>query len=74
MLDLSAAFDTIDHSTFFSRLSVNFGISGTVLKWFSSYLTDRFHSVLQEGNYWSDFTLMYGVPQDSVLGPVLFTL
>ena len=42
---------------------VNFGISGTALTWFSSYLTDRFQSVLIDGNYPSDFNLMYGVPQ-----------
>ena len=74
MLDLSAAFDTIDHSTLLNRLSVNFGISGTALTLFSSYLTERSQSVLIEGNYSSDFNLMYGVPQGSVLGPILFTM
>ena len=65
MLDLSAAFDTIDNSTLLNRLSVNFGLSGTALTWFSSYLTDRFQLVLIDGNYSSDFNLMYGVPQGS---------
>ena len=74
MLDLSAAFDTIDHSTLLNRLSVNFGISGTALTWFSYYLTDRSQSVILVGNYSSDFNLMYGVPQGSVLGPVLLTM
>ena len=68
MLDLSAAFDTIDHSTLLNRLSVSFGISGTVLTEFSSYLTDRFHSVLIDGYYASDFYLMYGVPGRFSLG------
>ena len=58
MLDLSAAFYTIDRSTLLNRLSVHFGISGTVLTWLSSYLTDRFQSVLIEGNYSSDLNLM----------------
>ena len=74
MLDLSAAFDTIDHSILLNRLSVNFGISGMALTWFTSYLTERSQSVYVEGNYSSDFKLMYGVPQGSVLGPVLFTM
>ena len=67
MLDLSAAFDTIYHSTLLNRQFVNFDISGTALTWFSSYLTDRFQSVLIDGNYSSDLNLMYGLPQGSVL-------
>ena len=74
MLDLSAVFATVDDCTLLNRLSVNFGISGRSLMWFSSYLTDRFQSVLVEGNCSSDFNLMYGVPQGSVVGPVLFTM
>ena len=74
ILDLSAVFDTIDHSTLLKRLSVNFGISRTALTWFLSYLTDRCQSVLIDGNYSSDFNLMYGVPEGSVVGPVLFKM
>ena len=43
--DLSAAFDNIDHSTLLSCLHIWFGVGGSVLKWFTSYLTDRYQSI-----------------------------
>ena len=66
--DLSAAFDTIDHATLTDRLSDWYGI------WFSSYLQNRHQSVKIEDTFSDKVTLSYGVPQGSVLGPVLFTL
>ena len=74
LLDQSAAFDTIDHKILLSRLSYSFGISGTVFKWFISYLTNRTQSVSVGDLNSLPLPLKYGVPQGSVLGPILFTL
>ena len=74
LLDLSAAFDTIDHFTLLSCLQDLFGVGGSTLKWFSSYLMERFQSV-KIGYTLSDLQkLLLSVPQGSVLGPILFSL
>uniref|UniRef100_A0A3Q3FJ67 Reverse transcriptase domain-containing protein n=1 Tax=Kryptolebias marmoratus TaxID=37003 RepID=A0A3Q3FJ67_KRYMA len=74
LLDLSSAFDTVDHGILINRLQHLVGMSGCVLKWFTSYLVGRTFSV-SVGNAVSDSAeLLWGVPQGSVLGPVLFLL
>ena len=74
LLDLSAAFDTLDHTILLNRLRDNFGLSGTVLEWFESYLTFRTQSVMINNVQSEPQTLLYGVPQGSVLGPLCYTL
>ena len=74
LLDLSTAFDTIDHSTLLSCLHDWFGVGGSALKWFSPYLTERYQAA-KIGYTLSDLQkLLFEVPQGSVLGPLLFSL
>ena len=73
MLDLSVAFDTIDHKILLSRLSSRFGIYGKALSWLESYLTGRTQCVAIDGVKSTERELACGVPQGSVLGPLLFT-
>ncbi|GFR86017.1 reverse transcriptase [Elysia marginata] len=74
LLDLSAAFDSIDHAILFERLSINIGLGGNVLAWFKSYLSGRTQSVKIDEHTSDIMPLNYGVPQVCVLGPVLYTL
>ena len=72
-LDLSAAFDTISHKILIERLEHEFGVSGTALSWLSSYLLKRSQFVKLGNHISSTISLQHGVPQGSVLGPLLFT-
>ena len=74
LLDLSAAFDTLDYSSIIELLSGWYGISGTALNWVRSYLSSRVQTVKLLDKLGEPFKTDYGVPQGSVLGPLLFTL
>ena len=69
-----AAFDTIDHSIMLYTLANRFGIKGKTLQWFESYLSYRRQAVVVKTKSSSCYDLPFGVPQGSVLGPILFTL
>ena len=74
LLDLSAAFDTVNHDLLLSRLEKPFGITGTVLNWFKSYLCNRSQFVSINQSHSTKRDLPVGVPQGSVLGPLLYLL
>ena len=74
LLDLSAAFDTVNHVLLLSRLEKRFGITGTVLTLFRSYLSSRAQLVNINQSYSTKRDLLVGVPQGSVLGPLLYLL
>ena len=72
LLDLSSAFDTVDHSILLSVLNNRFYVSETALHWFESYLLNRTQSFLFAGEQTAPAILDCGVPQGSVLGPFEF--
>ena len=75
LLDMSAAFDCVDHSLFLQRLEKNFGLTEVVLRWLMSFLTDRTQEVFYNGpSTAAQYSALYGVPRGSVLGPLLFNL
>ena len=74
MLDLSAAFDTVNHNILLTRLNEELGISGLALEWFKSYLAKRGQRVSIDGSLSERFSLECGVPQVSCLGHLLFLI
>ena len=73
-ISTSAAFDTIDHNILLTRLSSWFGIQGSALDWFTSYLSSRSFRIKCNNNFSACHFCICGVPQGSVLGPLLFIL
>ena len=74
LLDLSAAFDCVDHDIILSTLQSRFGLDGIVLAWIRSFLSGRVQRVCFGDCLSAVLLLIYGVPQGSVLGQLLFLL
>ena len=74
LLDVSAAFDTVDHSILLERLSTSYGLSGMAFAWLESYITGRVQVIHVGGRQSTPATVYFGVSQGSVLGPVLYVL
>ena len=72
LLDLTAAFDTIDHKILLDRLKVGYGVGGSALTWFSSYLKGRKQAIKINDARSEPMDMEWGVPQGSIVGPILF--
>ena len=74
LFDVSAAFDTVDHEILLQRLSVSFGLSGNMLGWLTSFLQDRSFMVAHGSTKSPWVPAPFGLPQGSVLGPLLYII
>ena len=74
MLDLSAAFDTVNHNILLTRLKEKLRICGLALEWFRSYLAKRGQRVSIDGSLSEHFSLECGIPDGSCLDPLLFLI
>ena len=72
-IDLSKTFDTVDHKILISKLK-NYGVRGKDLNWFESYFNNRKQFITYNNKYTSFETITCGIPQDSILGPLLFLI
>ena len=73
MLDMSAAFDVVDHDILVDKMQI-YGFNRCSVKWLSSYLSNRSQSVLIDGHLSEPLHVQAGVPQGSILGPLLYLL
>ena len=74
LVNLSAAFDCVDHDIHVRRLQLLYGIGGSALAWIVSFLTDRTQQVSYNGHLSAISSLIFGVPQGSSCGPLLYRL
>ena len=74
LLDLSAAFDTIDHSILLSGMEAVLGVKGTALEWFKSYLLGRKQRIKFNNNFSKNQEILWSVSRGSVLGALLFLI
>ena len=72
-VDFSRAFDSVVHSKLIYKLA-KYGISGSLLKWINAFSTDRYQCVIIDHSYSEWSPVISGVPQGSVLGPILIIM